>query len=204
MRKLLVALAVAALFAGCGDNDNDPAAKAATPAPSAPAERHELDLEGYSEGVQRYYGGARPHEGGDDLASVEAEYHQPPEPPEASAGETITLTGTNIGVRMEVTLKSVKPSADRTEVRLRLENTGIAVYEGPLQHAQLTYAGGDAQAALTDETCSRGFDTGLLRIDVSEQRNVCLLFPGGEAPERLQLALEQVPAEAGGIWKLPS
>ena len=34
---------------------------------------------------------------------VEEEYHQPPKPASADLGETITLTGNNIGVRLRVT-----------------------------------------------------------------------------------------------------
>ena len=191
MRMLFLAIASAALVAGCGGHDDDPA----TPAP-AEVETH--DLEGYSQGVRDYYGDAGPPAGGD----VEAEYHQPPQPPEAGVGEAITLTGTNIGIRMKVTLRSVKPAGERTRVRLGLNNTGITVYEAPLQNARLTYAGGEPQPALTGETCSRGFDTELLRIDVGERRDVCLLFAGRERPERLQLALETVPTEAGGIWNV--
>ncbi|GEM_PF-6319905 len=198
MRKLFAILALSSLLAACGGNGDDPEPQAATPAPTE-TEAGPHDLEGYSEGVLKYYGDPHDHvEGG----NVEAEYHQPPKPAEAAVGEMITLTGTNIGVRLEVTLKSVKRDGDRTQVRLHLRNNGIAVYEGPLQNAELTFAGGDTQPALTDETCSRDFDTSYLRMDVDDERTVCLLFEGADEPERLQLALEAVPTDAGGIWNL--
>ena len=49
--------------------------------------------------------------------------------------------------------------------------------------------------------CSRGFE-GLLRLDVSSVARGCVLFPAAEAPRELRLALEQVPAAAGGRWAL--
>jgi len=201
MRLMLISAVLAALLAGCGGGNDDPAPAAATPeatvAETEP-ETHELDLDDYSEGVKRYYGGAHTHENGD----VEAEYHKPPDPPEAGVGETITLTGTNIGVRMEVTLEDVKRARGRTQVHLGMLNTGITVYEAPLQNAELTFADGSTATAVPDEGCSRGFDPTYLRIDVSHQENVCLLFEGTGKPKQLVLALESVPTEAGGIWKL--
>ena len=42
-------------------------------------------------------------------------------------------------------------------------------------------------------------------MDVGSTLEGCVLFPkGDEEPTRFQLALEQVPAEAGGIWNLAS
>ena len=42
-----------------------------------------------------------------------------------------------------------------------------------------------------------------MRIDVGARCEGCVLFPkSDEKPTRFQLALEQVPAEAGGIWNL--
>ena len=51
--------------------------------------------------------------------------------------------------------------------------------------------------------CSNGFD-GTVRIDVGERARGCLLFelPESARPRELQLALETVPAEAGGRWRL--
>ena len=49
--------------------------------------------------------------------------------------------------------------------------------------------------------CSHGFE-GLMRLDVARQARGCVLFPATTDPRELQLALEQVPAEAGGRWEL--
>ena len=67
------------------------------------------------------------------IEDVEAEYHQPPKPAEAGLGETITLTGTNIGVRLRVTVTGVKRVSSYLAVELALENTGIANHEGVLR-----------------------------------------------------------------------
>ena len=77
---------------------------------------------------------------------VEAEYHQPPQPAEAGLGETITLTGTNIGVRLRVTVTGVKRVGDHQAVELGLENTGITNYEGEFTHAAVTYGDGEPTA----------------------------------------------------------
>ena len=165
----------------------------------------EHELEGYSEGVKKYYGGAHVHE--DDAAgNIEAEYHQPPKPAEADLGGTIELTGTEIGVRFDVTVTDVKPvDDDLMAVYLKLVSTGITVYEGPMEHASITYPGEEPTALDKDASaeCSNGFDE-ILRIDVLRSRSGCLLFPrsGDALPERFQLALEVVPTDAGGIWNL--
>lgn len=197
MRKLFALIAFTVLLAGCGDGDKDPAA--ATPAASEEAEH---DLEGYSEGVKDYYGD--PHEHADtETGNVEAEYHQPPQPPVAGLGDKIVLTGSNIGIRNEVTLDEVERDGDRTNVTLSLLNTGITIYDGPLQNASLSYAGGKTVPA-ERTSCTKDSDPSALRIDVSASATVCLQFKtdGDKKPERLVLALEQVPTEAGGIWEL--
>ena len=105
---------------------------ASTPAPTATPREDEHELEGYSEGVKKYYGGAHVHE--DDAAgNIEAEYHQPPKPAETDLGGTIELTGTEIGVRFDVTVTDVKPvDEDLMAVYLKMVSTGITVYEGPM------------------------------------------------------------------------
>ena len=206
MRKLVV-IALLAL-AGCGGNGDDAVSGGGDPRTSAPASATATpahDLEGYSQGVIDYYGS--PHEHADDESgNIEAEYHQPPKPAEAGMGETIALTGTNIGVRMDVTVTGVeRVSDDLVAVMLRMHNTGITVYEAPLDHAEVTYPDGTSHGVAEGETaeCSNSFDA-ILRIDVDRRRSGCLLFPaeGDALPERFQLALEVVPVEAGGIWNL--
>jgi len=205
MRKLFVLILFAALFAGCG-GDDDPSPPASTP---ASAEVHEdeaeHDLEGYSEGVRRYYGTVHDHNEIDDPnAAIEAEYHQPPQPAEAGLGEPITLTATNIGVRLAVTVTKVDTVDEHTSVHVKLESTGIAIFESEMNSATLTYGDGKPVPVDADAKaeCSNGFDE-YVRMDVGSTLEGCILFPkGDEAPTRFQLALEQVPAEAGGIWNL--
>ena len=210
MRKLFALIVFAALFAGCGGGD-DQTPPASTPASAEVHEEEaEHDLEGYSEAVKQYYG--EPHSHGeidDPNAAIEAEYHQPPVPPENALGGAITLTATNIGVRLKVTPTEVDTvrtdDGERyTAVHLDLESTGIAIYESEFKSATLTY--GDGEPVPVDSEakaeCSDGFGD-YPRLDVGASMSGCLLFPEGEGePTRFQLALEQVPAEAGGIWNL--
>jgi hypothetical protein len=201
MRKLFVIGLL--LFAGCGGSDDPKTPAAASATPTAAEAEHELD--GYSQGVKDYYGGAHEH-ADDQTGNVEAEYHQPPKPAEAGLGETIELTGTQIGVRFRVTVTDVEPvDDDLLAVHLEMVSTGITIYEGPMEHATITYPGQEPTPVDVDAraSCSNGFD-GILRIDVARRRSGCLLFPasGDELPERFQLALEIVPVEAGGIWNL--
>lgn len=204
MRKLVL-IALLGVLAGCGGEDKGSTAMPDGGGQATPAATPEHDLEGYSQGVIDYYGD--PHEHADDeTGDIEAEYHQPPKPAEAGMGETITLTGTNIGVRMDVTVAGVERVADDlVAVNLKLHNTGITVYEAPLEHATVTYPGGEPQGVALDASaeCSNKFDD-VLRIDVDRRRTGCLLFPASNdaLPERFQLALESVPVEAGGIWNL--
>jgi hypothetical protein len=188
MRTLLLTILLAAFVAGCGASEKP----AATPRPDP--------LAGYSEGVRNFYGGAPLEAQGDPDAGVEAEYHQPPVPAEAKLGGTITLTGTNIGVRLRVTVTGVERRGSRVAVSLKLANDGIAVYEAPLDQAAVTY--GDGAPVKAVGSCQKRFAA--LRLDVSRHTSGCLLFPasGDALPERLQLALETVPVEAGGIWNL--
>ena len=75
------------------------------------------------------YGVPHDHEAIDDPnAAIEAEYHQPPKPAEAKLGETITLTATNIGVRLDVTATKVEELGDQPG----LADAGLAdEKEGP-------------------------------------------------------------------------
>ncbi len=158
--------------------------------------------------VREYYGDAPDVAHDDELASVEAEYHKPPTPARAEAGEVITLTGTNIGVRLRVRLLGpLEPvrAGGRAflAARLQLRNTGITIFEAPLDRARLIDATGAIvkPARGVEASCSRGFG-GVLRIDVSRSARGCVLFPAADAPSELRLALEQVPAAAGGRWAL--
>src|SRR4051812_47220452 len=127
MTKALAAtLVLIAALTGCGSTERP---RVATPTPTA-----DDSLAGYSEGVRTYYGGEHLDTGDDPNADVEAQYHQPPKPAEARLGGAITLTGSNIGVRMRVTVTAVhavRAGGKRlTAVDLTLANTGIAVYDG--------------------------------------------------------------------------
>ena len=105
------------------------------------------DLEGYSPGVVEYYGQSHEHEDS-EAGSIEAEYHQPPKPAEAKLGETITLTGTEIGVRFDVTVTDVKPvEDDLMAVYVTLKSTGIAIYDRPMEQASITYPGEERDPA---------------------------------------------------------
>ena len=214
MVKLLGSIAVlAGLVAGCGSDESPSAATTPTPTVSEHAEAEQGFEDGHSQAVRDYYGGeAAAHaEDGD----VEAEYHQPPRPASGGVGDTITLTGSNIGVRMPVTLTGLSDpvSASRPPragtryvgVNLRLKNTGIAIMEGELANALLDYGPGrGAKPVLGVEAeCSNGLQAGL-RIEDGPPLRGCMLFevPTGKRPQQLLLALENVPAEAGGRWRL--
>jgi hypothetical protein len=208
MKTLFVVAALAVLLAGCGgDKKAADTTPTATPTPTAPARHADPDLAGYSQGVKDYYVEIHNEPTGDAETDIETEYHQPPRPAEARLGEPITLTGTNIGIRLQVTPTKVETVGDHVAVHLKLENTGITVYEAPLRQAALSY--GDAAPVPVDigasAACSNGFEAETLRLDVGRKTTGCLLFPapdGDEEPTRFQLALEIVPTDAGGIWNL--
>lgn len=202
---------LAVLLAGCGEKKQaeTPPPPAATPeatATSAATRAPDPDLAGYSQSVKDYYVEIYNEPTGDEETDIETEYHQPPRPAEAGLGETVTLTGTNIGIRLKATVTTVERVGSYTAVHLKLRNTGITVYEAPLQNAAVTYPGGEPLPVAKGEraSCSNNFDSDTLRIDVARSRTGCLLFPtdGRRTPERFQLALEIVPATAGGIWNL--
>jgi hypothetical protein len=193
---------VAAALAGCG-HDTAP-----SPSPAPKASATPVDpLAGYPEGVRKYYAGAQLDAADDPSADAEVQYFQPPKPAQTAAGDAITLTGTNIGVRMRVTVEGVRTlhagGEAYTAVDLRMNNSGITVYQGELREALLTSGDGKTRRVAADASasCSNGLDRDF-RIDVGRSRKGCLLFPADGDAERLQLALEAVPAEAGGIWDL--
>jgi hypothetical protein len=203
MRKLVASVALALALGACGDNDR---ANKPTPTPTA-AEAE--GLEGYSQGVKDFYGtDEHPETEEGTVEDVEAEYHQPPKPAEAGLGGTITLTGTNIGVRMRVTVTGIKRVSSYQAVELEFESTGITNYDGPVSSAALTYGDGEPQPPVEGATapCSKDFGFPSVFIPVGGKASGCLLFPPSESgePERFQLALEVVPVEAGGIWNLSS
>src|SRR3954451_11683926 len=137
MRSPFAAAALAfLLFAGCG-------AEKRAGSTSPPARAEDRDLAGYSQGVKDYYVEIHNQPTGDAETDVEIDYHQPPRPAEAAVGESITLTGVNIGIRQKVTVTKVDRAGGYTAVHLELENTGITVYEAPLRSATVSYADGD-------------------------------------------------------------
>lgn len=215
MLKLLGAIAaVAVLTAGCGSGDPAPSA-ATTPAPTPTATPPDNEAEhpfekGHSRAVRDYYGSPHSHPGD----NIEAEYHQPPRPATGGIGDTITLTGSNIGVRLRVTLTGLsdpvtaaRPPRKGTRyvgVNLRLKSTGITIHDDVIEDGLLRYGGGKARPVMgVKSDCSNGFQ-GVVRIDVGHRARGCVLFrvPASARPRQFQLALEQVPAEAGGRWRL--
>jgi hypothetical protein len=181
MLRFTALILIALLLAACGD-----ASETAT-APAAPSEPA-LD---------------------NDHSAVEEEYDQPPKPRKAAVGETITLTGTNIGVRLRATVTGVErvrvKSKPYVAVDLDLENTGIAVHDDELRGAAVTFPGGKSRplASGVRASCSHGFES-VIRLDVGDKASGCLVFPaaGARLPSRFQLALELIPVADGGIWKL--
>jgi hypothetical protein len=216
MLKSLGAIAVlAVLSVGCGSGDGAPAAATAltaTPTPTVtPEPEAEHDFEkGHSRAVREYYGDVHGPEAG-----VEAEYHQPPRPAAGGIGDTITLTGTNIGVRLDVTVTGLIDPATAARrpregmryvgVGLRTVSTGITIHDDVFNDGLLRYgAKGRARAVMgVKADCSHGFQR-VVRIDVGHRARGCVLFevPSPARPRQFQLALEQVPPEAGGRWSL--
>ena len=153
MTKLLGAIAVlAAVAAGCGAEE--PAASAGSAPTATPTmtehvkAAHQFE-KGHSNAVREYYGDE--HSGEQD-GDVEAEYHQPPRPASGGIGDTITLTGSNIGVRMRVTVtglvdqvRTPRPAGAGMRylaVKLRMRSTGITLLEGEMREAVVHYDGG--------------------------------------------------------------
>ena len=144
------------------------------------------------------------------IADIEAEYHQPPKPAEAGLGETITLTGTNIGVRMRVTVTKVETGRRPPAVELELKSTGITDYEGPLTQRRVDLRrrrAGQPLAKGATAPCSRGPRASVdlhHRSRKTTSRSRLLPASGSQRADRFQLALGTVPVEAGGIWNLSS
>jgi hypothetical protein len=203
MRKAVPFLALLAVFAACGDSKPPASTPTATVAADRPA------LAGYSAGVRKYYSGANLEAADQPDADAEEKFFQPPRPARARLGEKIRLTGSNIGVQVDVTptaVKTVTAGGKRyTAVELEIDNNagGITVYDGELRMAALTSGGKPASAVWgVKAPCSHTFDSHV-RIDVSAKQTGCLLFPKTDAePEQLQLAVESVPTDAGGIWTI--
>jgi hypothetical protein len=209
MRKAVLIFAFAALLAGCGDNDKQPPAPTATAASQA-ASAEDPALAGYTDGVRRYYSGASLEAAEQPGADAEEKYFQPPRPARARLGETIRLTGANIGLQADVTPTAIKTvqagNTVYTAVMVEIDNDadGITVYDGELRQASLIYGDGKPVDAVwgVKASCSNTFDAHV-RIDVGAKQRGCLLFPASDdQPEQLQIALETVPTDAGGIWSL--
>ncbi len=203
---------LAALLGGCGSDDAEPSA---VPGPASTPEQVKAETHGFETGhsaaIRKYYGDVHEHSAEGD---VEAEYHQPPRPAKGGIGDTITLTGSNIGVRMKVKVTGVVDPAEASPpasagnryvaVKLGMRSTGIAVLEGDVGSGLLVYDGGSAEVAAGVEAgCSNGFDAGV-RIDDTAPASGCLVFeiPESARPREVQFALEQVPAEVGGRWRM--
>jgi hypothetical protein len=183
LAKLIAIAVLAALVCGCGSNEEKTAAAAAAPTPEPTFWQGDED--------------------------VEEEYHQPPKPASGGIGDTITLTGTNIGVRMRVTVTGLVdrtgPGGRYLGVKLRTRSTGIAIYESELRSAVVRYSDGHrARAAFgVKAKCSHGFQRHM-RVDVGGRASGCVLFrrPDDARPKTMRLALESHPASEGGLWRL--
>lgn len=186
MAKWIATAVLVALICGCG-SDKQPAGSPAaagtpTPEPLVPAQSNE---------------------------DVEEEYHQPPKPASADLGETITLTGNNIGVRLRVTptalLDSAGPGGRYVAVKLRLKSTGIAIYESELRNVVMRFNNGRRvpTAFGVKASCSNGFQRDV-RLDVGLRTSGCILFkrPAGAQPRTMRLALEEIDPREGGLWRL--
>ena len=151
---------------------------------------------------------------------VEAEYHQPPRPATGAIGDTITLTGTNIGVRLDTTVTGLVDPAEasrppRRREALRRRRPAAATARGSpsttaaLESARLRYDGGAAEPVLgVKADCSNGFED-VVRIDVGLKARGCLLFqvPDLRAPAsvpartRAGAGRGRRPLEAALMWR---
>ena len=183
MAKLIAIAVLAALMCGCGSKEVKTQSAAAAPTPTATLWEGDTD--------------------------VEEEYHQPPKPASGGIGDTITLTGSNVGVRMRVTVTGL---ADRTGpggrylgVKLRMRSTGITVFESELRNAVVRYSDGHrARAAFgVKASCSHGFQRHL-RVEIGGAAKGCVLFRRTDdaKPKTMRFALESEPVQEGGLWRL--
>jgi hypothetical protein len=183
LAKLIAIAVLVALVCGCGSKEKNHASAAAAPTPEPTFWEGDTD--------------------------VEEEYHQPPKPASGRIGTTITLTGTNIGVRMRVTVTGLVdrtgPGRDYLAVKLRMRSTGIALYESELRNAVVRYSDGRrARAAFgVKARCSNGFQRHMRVSDAGPVAG-CVLFrrPAGATPKTMRLALETQPVSEGGLWRL--
>ena len=124
---------------------------------------------------------------------VEAEYHQPPRPATGGVGDTITLTGSNIGVRMRVTLTGLSDPISasrppRAGTRYVAANLGSAAPASRSWRASSTkrcstYGARTAKPVLGVQSaaCSNGFDEPL-RIEVGNSRDGLRVVRGAGRP----------------------
>jgi hypothetical protein len=181
LAKWIAIAVLVAVIAGCGDSDANET-QAAAPSPVATEE---------------------PLNSGDE--GVEEEYDKPPVPASGGIGDTITLTGSNIGVRLRVTVTDVQPEGRHLAIKMRLKNTGIAVYEAAIQNAFVRYGDGrrGRPAIGVKAACSHGLQR-VVRLDVGLRTRGCVLFrrPTEASPKSLKLSLEAEPVQQGGLWRL--
>ena len=207
MQQVVPIRLLAALLAGCGGDKRTDADADRHRRRSRHRPRHEDPTStGYSQGVRDYYGAGRTEPDGRvrDATSRPSTTSRRG-PPRPSSASTITLTGSNIGVRLAVTVTKVETVGDKHRGRARArEHRHHRPTTATFARPTLTYADGEPLpvARGVKATCSNGFDDD--RAPRRRRKTTgCLLFPGRDAePERFQLALETVPADAGGIWNL--
>ncbi|MFG2874895.1 hypothetical protein ACGFYU_07765 [Streptomyces sp. NPDC048337] len=137
----------------------------------------------------------------------------------AGSGETISLSGNEPGQRLDVTLVRVVdpatpadpegPAPDTSTrlvaVRLRLENTGTAVYkDSPAPSAHLLDASGQRFAGLnTATTAGDSFpDTVMLSPGGTAEGHVTFRLPEHAVPAAVQFALNGGLADDVGHWSL--
>jgi hypothetical protein len=90
-------------------------------------------------------------------------------------------------------------------VGLEVTNTGFTIHDDTFDQALLRYgARGRARPLMgVKAKCSHGVQR-VVRVEPSAGTRGCVLFavPAGARPDTFLFALEQVPPEAGGRWRL--